>query len=78
MIRESCGVRREFNVQAGLLSAITDLVVSCFETGKLLGINCLIGPFGGKTKNLILFVSNTLDPVTPTISKFIDTAQSFG
>ena len=23
------------------------------------------GPFGGKTKNKILFVSNTVDPVTP-------------
>ncbi|KAH7307935.1 hypothetical protein BKA65DRAFT_415280 [Rhexocercosporidium sp. MPI-PUGE-AT-0058] len=28
------------------------------------------GPFGGKTKNPILFVSNTLDPITP-IYKFV-------
>lgn len=25
----------------------------------------ILGPFGGDTKNPILFVSNTLDPATP-------------
>jgi pimeloyl-ACP methyl ester carboxylesterase len=32
------------------------------------------GPFGGKTKNPILFVSNTLDPITP-IEKYIPSLQ---
>ena len=33
-----------------------------------------IGPFGGKTKNPILFVSNTLDPITPIV-KYVSSFQ---
>ena len=32
--------------------------------------NGFVGPFGGETKNPILFVSNTLDPIT-AIEKYV-------
>lgn len=47
---------------------LNDMVVGISDYychGRIDNVTMWIGPFGGKTKNPILFVSNTLDPITP-------------
>jgi hypothetical protein len=41
----------------------------------IFGVHRYAGPFGGRTKNPILFVSNTLDPVTP-ITKLVQSMRT--
>jgi hypothetical protein len=52
-------------VRRGVSRQIIDMLVCTIPCIKGTDVNTNLGPFGDRTKTSILFVSNTLDPVTP-------------